>query len=122
MLGKRLQEVRKQAMFVNGLGRLLLFIGGLFGFSHVYKVSLPCLKTSSYFQLLKMWYELDEKKQRKYLKKTNKCPDPSLGVWRPDIYFASVSETFENGVEGYINKWESENSRSYTSPALSSDR
>lgn len=69
-----------------------------------------------------MWYELDEKKQRKYLKKTNKCPDPSLGVWRPDIYFASVSETFENGVEGYINKWESENSRSYTSPALSSDR
>ncbi|KAF4791332.1 RNA polymerase I subunit A [Turdus rufiventris] len=73
-------------------------------------------------QLLKMWYELDEKKQRKYLKKTNKCPDPSLGVWRPDIYFASVSETFENGVEGYINKWESENSRSYTSPALSSDR
>lgn len=82
----------------------------------------PSLKTSSYFQLLKMWYELDEKKQKKYLKKTNKCPDPSLGVWRPDIYFASVSETFENGVEGYINKWESENSRSYTCPALSSDR
>ncbi|OWK62441.1 DNA-directed RNA polymerase I subunit RPA1 [Lonchura striata] len=73
-------------------------------------------------QLLKMWYELDEKKQRKYLKKTNKCPDPSLGVWRPDTYFASVSETFENGVEGYINKWESENSRSYMHSALSSDR
>lgn len=43
MLGKRLQEVRKQAMFVNGLGRLFLFISGLFGFSHVYKVSLPCM-------------------------------------------------------------------------------
>lgn len=80
------------------------------------------LKTSSHFQLLKMWYELDEKKQRKYLKKTNKCPDPSLGVWRPDTYFASVSETFEKGVEGYIHKWESENSRSYVHPALSSDR
>ncbi|NWI66627.1 RPA1 polymerase, partial [Todus mexicanus] len=73
-------------------------------------------------QLLKMWYELDEKKQRKYLKKANKCPDPSLGVWRPDTYFASVSETFENGVEGYINKWESENRQSYAHPALSSDR
>ncbi|OXB54262.1 hypothetical protein ASZ78_012699 [Callipepla squamata] len=55
-------------------------------------------------QLLKMWYELDEKKRRKYLKKTSKCPDPSLAVWRPDSYLASVSETFENGVEDYINK------------------
>ncbi|KFP11170.1 DNA-directed RNA polymerase I subunit RPA1, partial [Egretta garzetta] len=73
-------------------------------------------------QLLKMWYEISEKKRRKYLKKTNKCPDPSLGVWRPDTYFASVSETFENGIEDYINKWESENRRSYTRPELSSDR
>ncbi|NWR85762.1 RPA1 polymerase, partial [Furnarius figulus] len=73
-------------------------------------------------QLLKMWYELDEKKRRKYLKKTNRCPDPSLGVWRPDTYFASVSETFENGVEGFINKWESENRHSYMQSALSSDR
>ena len=81
-----------------------------------------CLKISCHFQLLKMWYELDEKKRRKYLKKTKKCPDPSLGVWRPDTYFASVSETFENGVEDYITKWESENKRSYTHPALSSDR
>ncbi|NXT38325.1 RPA1 polymerase, partial [Pelecanoides urinatrix] len=73
-------------------------------------------------QLLKMWYELDEKKRRKYLKKTKKCPDPSLGVWRPDTYFASVSETFENGVIDYINKWESESRRSYMHSALSSDR
>uniref|UniRef100_A0A8C2T0G9 DNA-directed RNA polymerase subunit n=1 Tax=Coturnix japonica TaxID=93934 RepID=A0A8C2T0G9_COTJA len=57
-------------------------------------------------QLLKMWYELDEKKRRKYLKKAMKCPDPSLAVWRPDSYFASVSEKFENGVEDYINKRE----------------
>ncbi|NXC74322.1 RPA1 polymerase, partial [Anhinga anhinga] len=73
-------------------------------------------------QVLKMWYELDEKKRRKYLKKTNKCPDPSLGVWRPDTYFASVSETFENGVEKYLNKWESENRQSYMCRGLSSDR
>uniref|UniRef100_A0A672TKE3 DNA-directed RNA polymerase subunit n=1 Tax=Strigops habroptila TaxID=2489341 RepID=A0A672TKE3_STRHB len=73
-------------------------------------------------QLLKMWYELDEKKRRKYMKKTNKCPDPSLGVWRPDTYFASVSEAFEHGVEDYIDKWESENRQSYVHPVLSSDR
>ncbi|NXO01139.1 RPA1 polymerase, partial [Rhinopomastus cyanomelas] len=73
-------------------------------------------------QLLKMWYELDEKKRAKYLKKTNRCPDPSLGVWRPDTYFASVSETFESGVQDYINKWESENRQSFMHPTLSSDR
>ncbi|XP_033920786.1 DNA-directed RNA polymerase I subunit RPA1 [Melopsittacus undulatus] len=73
-------------------------------------------------QLLKMWYELDEKKRRKYMKKTSKCPDPSLGVWRPDTYFASVSEAFEHGVEDYINKWESENRQSYVHPVISSDR
>ncbi|NWS67386.1 RPA1 polymerase, partial [Crotophaga sulcirostris] len=73
-------------------------------------------------QLLQMWYELDEKKRRKYMKKASKCPDPSLGVWRPDTYFASVSETFENGVADYVNKWESENRQSYTRPMLSSDR
>ncbi|XP_068535714.1 DNA-directed RNA polymerase I subunit RPA1 [Anas acuta] len=73
-------------------------------------------------QLLKMWYELDEKKRRKYQKKTNKCPDPSLAVWRPDTHFASVSETFENGVRDYIKKWECENRGSCMQPALSSDR
>ncbi|KAM8808325.1 DNA-directed RNA polymerase I subunit RPA1 [Eudromia elegans] len=73
-------------------------------------------------QLLKMWYELDEKKRRKYQKKTNKCPDPSLSVWRPDTYFASVSETFENGVDNYIKKWKSENQGCYMQPAFSSDR
>uniref|UniRef100_A0A803XYB0 DNA-directed RNA polymerase I subunit RPA1 n=1 Tax=Meleagris gallopavo TaxID=9103 RepID=A0A803XYB0_MELGA len=73
-------------------------------------------------QLLKMWYELDEKKRRKYLKKAHKCPDPSLAVWRPDSYFASVSETFENGVEDYINKRECKKGGGCVQSALSSDR
>ncbi|XP_054247488.1 DNA-directed RNA polymerase I subunit RPA1 [Indicator indicator] len=73
-------------------------------------------------QLLKMWYELDEKKRSKYLKKAAKCPDPSLGVWRPDTHFASVSETFEKGVADYVSKWESESRRSCVHPALPSDR
>ncbi|KFV62043.1 DNA-directed RNA polymerase I subunit RPA1, partial [Dryobates pubescens] len=73
-------------------------------------------------QLLKMWYELDEKKRSKYLKKAARCPDPSLGLWRPDTHFASVSETFEKGVADYVSKWESEGKRSCVHPALPSYR
>ncbi|XP_068023789.1 DNA-directed RNA polymerase I subunit RPA1 isoform X2 [Melanerpes formicivorus] len=73
-------------------------------------------------QLLKMWYELDEKKRSKYLKKAARCPDPSLGLWRPDTHFASVSETFEKGVADYVSKWESESKGSCVHPALPSDR
>uniref|UniRef100_A0A7M4DXU4 DNA-directed RNA polymerase n=1 Tax=Crocodylus porosus TaxID=8502 RepID=A0A7M4DXU4_CROPO len=73
-------------------------------------------------QLLSMWYELDEKKRRKYLKKTSKCPDPSFAVWRPDIHFASVSETFEVAVENYIREWEAQNNSNYVKSELSYDR
>ncbi|NXP82126.1 RPA1 polymerase, partial [Ramphastos sulfuratus] len=73
-------------------------------------------------QVLQMWYDLDEKKRRKYLKKAAKCPDPSLGVWRPDTHFASVSETFEKEVADYVSKWESESRRSCVHPALPADR
>lgn len=81
-----------------------------------------CLHISSCSQVLQMWYDLDEKKRRKYLKKAAKCPDPSLGVWRPDTHFASVSETFEKGVADYISTWESESRRSCVHPALPADR
>ncbi|XP_026503885.1 DNA-directed RNA polymerase I subunit RPA1 [Terrapene carolina triunguis] len=73
-------------------------------------------------QLLKMWYELDEKSRRKYLKRTSKCPDPSLAVWRPDIYFASVSEAFESEVENYISEWNAQNNSNYVKSELSCDR
>ncbi|XP_072860138.2 DNA-directed RNA polymerase I subunit RPA1 isoform X2 [Pogona vitticeps] len=73
-------------------------------------------------QLLNMWYELDEKSRRKYQKKATKCPDPSLAVWRPDIYFASVSETFENEVENFLGKWDSQNDVSFGKSELSSQR
>ncbi|XP_006111690.2 DNA-directed RNA polymerase I subunit RPA1 [Pelodiscus sinensis] len=73
-------------------------------------------------QLQKMWCELDEKSQRKYLKRTSKCPDPSLAVWRPDVYFASVSETFESEVENYIGEWNAQNSSNYIRSELSCDR
>ncbi|NXH11506.1 RPA1 polymerase, partial [Bucco capensis] len=73
-------------------------------------------------QLVKMWQELEEKKRRKYLKKAQKCPEPSLGLWRPDTHFGSVSEAFESGVQAYLSKWEAESRHSYMHPALSSAR
>ncbi|KAJ7313382.1 hypothetical protein JRQ81_004697 [Phrynocephalus forsythii] len=73
-------------------------------------------------QLLNMWYELDEKSRRKYQKKAAKCPDPSLAVWRPDIYFASVSETFENEVENFLGEWDAQNEAHYSKSDLSSER
>ncbi|KAH0627026.1 hypothetical protein JD844_002388 [Phrynosoma platyrhinos] len=73
-------------------------------------------------QLVKMWYELNEKSRRKYQKKTAKCPDPSLSIWRPDIHFGSVSETFENGVENFIGEWNTQNELSYSKSELSSQR
>ncbi|XP_062988010.1 DNA-directed RNA polymerase I subunit RPA1 [Elgaria multicarinata webbii] len=73
-------------------------------------------------QLLKMWYELNEKSRYKYQKKAAKCPNPSLAIWRPDIYFASVSETFENKVENFLEAWETQEDLSYSKPELSSQR
>lgn len=69
-----------------------------------------------------MWYELDEKSRRKYQRKAAKCPDPSLAVWRPDIYFASVSETFENEVANFLGEWDTRNDASYSKSELSSQR
>ncbi|KAM6452106.1 DNA-directed RNA polymerase I subunit RPA1 isoform 1-T1 [Liasis olivaceus] len=73
-------------------------------------------------QLLNMWYELSEKSRRKYQKKAARCPDPSLSVWRPDIYFASVSETFENEVENFLGEWDAQNKLNYNISELSSQR
>uniref|UniRef100_A0A3Q2I2F1 DNA-directed RNA polymerase subunit n=1 Tax=Equus caballus TaxID=9796 RepID=A0A3Q2I2F1_HORSE len=73
-------------------------------------------------QMLRMWGELDEQSRRKYQKKAAPCPDPSLSVWRPDIYFASVSETFEKKVDDYSHEWASQAERSYEKSELSLDR
>ncbi|XP_067560587.1 DNA-directed RNA polymerase I subunit RPA1 isoform X2 [Pseudorca crassidens] len=73
-------------------------------------------------QMLRMWAELDEQSRRKYQKKASPCPDPSLSVWRPDIYFASVSETFEKKVDDYSREWAAQAERSYEKSELSLDR
>ncbi|KAM5228128.1 DNA-directed RNA polymerase I subunit RPA1 isoform 2-T2 [Ctenodactylus gundi] len=73
-------------------------------------------------QMLQMWYELDEQSRRKYQKKAAPCPDPSLSVWRPDIYLASVSETFEKQVADYSQQWAAQAERGYENSELSLDR
>lgn len=73
-------------------------------------------------QMLRMWSELDEQSRRKYQKKAAPCLDPSLSVWRPDIYFASVSETFEKRVDDYICEWASQAEKSFEKSDLSLDR
>lgn len=74
------------------------------------------------FQILTMWGELDEQSRRKYQKKAAPCPDPSLSVWRPDIYFASVSETFEKKMDDYRCEWAAQGEKSYEKSELSLDR
>uniref|UniRef100_A0AAA9RXR3 DNA-directed RNA polymerase subunit n=1 Tax=Bos taurus TaxID=9913 RepID=A0AAA9RXR3_BOVIN len=73
------------------------------------------------YQMLRMWAELDEQSRRKYQKKAAPCPDPSLSVWRPDIYFASVSETFEKKMDDYSCEWAAQAERSYEKSGLSLD-
>ncbi|XP_062934163.1 DNA-directed RNA polymerase I subunit RPA1 [Cynocephalus volans] len=73
-------------------------------------------------QMLSMWCELDEESRRRYQKKAVPCPDPSLSVWRPDIYFASVSETFEKKVDDYSLEWAAQAEKSYKKSELSLDR
>uniref|UniRef100_A0A6Q2WWD0 DNA-directed RNA polymerase subunit n=1 Tax=Esox lucius TaxID=8010 RepID=A0A6Q2WWD0_ESOLU len=42
----------------------------------------------------------------KYLKKTSRCPEPCLSLFRPDISFGSVSETFDDIVESYLEDFQ----------------
>ncbi|XP_077171658.1 DNA-directed RNA polymerase I subunit RPA1 isoform X2 [Paroedura picta] len=73
-------------------------------------------------QLLEMWNELSKTRRSKYQKKAAKCPDPCLGIWQPDIYLASVSETFEKDVENFLTEWNTQDKLSYRKPELSSER
>ncbi|KAM9329754.1 DNA-directed RNA polymerase I subunit RPA1 [Gastrophryne carolinensis] len=52
-------------------------------------------------QVMEAWFALDEKSRRKYLKRGSRLPDPCLSVFRPDLYFGSVSESFQEKVDHY---------------------
>ncbi|XP_071384604.1 DNA-directed RNA polymerase I subunit RPA1 [Centroberyx affinis] len=53
-------------------------------------------------QLLDRWRSLDADNQSKYSRKSSRCPEPSLGLLRPDICFGSVSENFHSITEKYL--------------------
>ncbi|KAM4555072.1 DNA-directed RNA polymerase I subunit RPA1 [Odontesthes bonariensis] len=53
-------------------------------------------------QLVQQWHSLDEAGRTKYIRKSSRCPDPSLGVFRPDVCFGSVSENFYDLTEKYL--------------------
>uniref|UniRef100_A0AAQ5XSK8 DNA-directed RNA polymerase subunit n=1 Tax=Amphiprion ocellaris TaxID=80972 RepID=A0AAQ5XSK8_AMPOC len=52
-------------------------------------------------QLLQQWHDLDEASRSKYNRKSSRCPEPSLGLFRPDVCFGSVSENFHDITEKY---------------------
>uniref|UniRef100_A0A665T9M1 DNA-directed RNA polymerase subunit n=1 Tax=Echeneis naucrates TaxID=173247 RepID=A0A665T9M1_ECHNA len=59
-------------------------------------------RNAAVLQLVQKWYSLDECSRSKYSKKSAHCPEPSLGVFRPDVSFGSVSENFHDITEKYL--------------------
>uniref|UniRef100_I3KFX5 DNA-directed RNA polymerase subunit n=1 Tax=Oreochromis niloticus TaxID=8128 RepID=I3KFX5_ORENI len=52
--------------------------------------------------LVQQWHTLDEASRSKYCRKSSRCPEPSLGLFRPDVCFGSVSENFHGITEKYL--------------------
>lgn len=53
-------------------------------------------------ELIQQWRSLDEVSRSKYRRKSSRCPEPSLGIFRPDVCFGSVSENFHDITEKYL--------------------
>ncbi|XP_063781050.1 DNA-directed RNA polymerase I subunit RPA1 [Pseudophryne corroboree] len=73
-------------------------------------------------QLVESWYALDQKTRNKYMKRSSPLPDPCLAVLRPDLYFGSVSETFQDKVDQYSWQLEQQNSIRYVKSKVTPDR
>ncbi|XP_049441636.1 DNA-directed RNA polymerase I subunit RPA1 [Epinephelus fuscoguttatus] len=59
-------------------------------------------RNAAVHQLIQQWHSLDESSRSKYSRKSTRCPEPSLGLLRPDVCFGSVSENFHNITEKYL--------------------
>ncbi|XP_034038228.1 DNA-directed RNA polymerase I subunit RPA1 isoform X2 [Thalassophryne amazonica] len=53
-------------------------------------------------QLMDKWRSLDDAIRSKYIRKSVKCPDPCLGLFRPDLHFGAVSEHFYDITDKYL--------------------
>ncbi|KAM3613299.1 uncharacterized protein V6R79_023616 [Siganus canaliculatus] len=61
-------------------------------------------RNSAVHQVVEQWQSLEESSRLKYRKKSARCPEPSLGLLRPDVCFGSVSENFHSITEQYLEK------------------
>ncbi|CAI9543121.1 unnamed protein product [Staurois parvus] len=73
-------------------------------------------------QLMDNWYALDKKSQNKYMKRAAHLPDPCLSVLRADLYFGSVSESFQEKVDQYSHQVHTEESNTYCKSNITADR
>ncbi|CAL8301311.1 unnamed protein product [Arctogadus glacialis] len=61
-----------------------------------------CGREAATIQLMERWRSLEAGNQLKYRRKSSRCPEPSLGTFRPDLCFGAVSESFHEVTEKYI--------------------
>lgn len=78
-------------------------------------------RTQAIDSLIENWYSLDPKVKNKYKKRGSVLPDPCLSVLRPDLYFGSVSETFQDKVDQYVWQQDTQNSCSYEQSKVPSE-
>ncbi|XP_066505483.1 DNA-directed RNA polymerase I subunit RPA1 [Hoplias malabaricus] len=61
-------------------------------------------RNAATLQLMEKWRTMEDGGRKKYVKKCSHCPDPCLAIFRPDICFGSVSETFDSITENYLSQ------------------
>uniref|UniRef100_A0A3P8X3I2 DNA-directed RNA polymerase subunit n=1 Tax=Cynoglossus semilaevis TaxID=244447 RepID=A0A3P8X3I2_CYNSE len=61
-----------------------------------------CSRTAAVLQLAQQWYSLDDAGKSKYSRKSSRCPEPTLALFKPDVCFGSVSENFHDITEKYL--------------------
>ncbi|KAH8327289.1 hypothetical protein KR074_009351 [Drosophila pseudoananassae] len=54
--------------------------------------------------LLKLWKKADAEDKALYRKKYARCPDPSVAVYKQDLYYGSVSERTRKLIEDYAKR------------------
>ncbi|XP_070692657.1 DNA-directed RNA polymerase I subunit RPA1 [Pempheris klunzingeri] len=59
-------------------------------------------RNAAVLQLIQRWHSVDETSRSKYSRKASRCPEPCLGLLRPDICFGSVSENFHSITDKYL--------------------
>ncbi|XP_061690930.1 DNA-directed RNA polymerase I subunit RPA1 [Syngnathoides biaculeatus] len=61
-----------------------------------------CGRNVAVLKVVEQWRALDEAGRSKYKRKSSRCPEPTLGMFRPDVSFGSVSEGFHDLTENFL--------------------